>query len=169
MRAPRILLYEGDAEMAEQLRVFAEGRRWTMRSLQGVSACLNELANPSPTVVVVKLARYLLEKVPEGTDAELAARVDEKRQRRLTRLFTLLDRASRQAPDVPLLLVSDWKLEETQARNDLACLAYELGATFVLSPPLIDELLIELVQQLMEQAIQRCVREPGGCVANSPN
>ena len=69
--------------------------------------------------------------------------------------FELLAKLQEQAPEVALILVSDVKLEGSEQRLNLSGLAYDLGASYVMFPPLDGTLLEDVVSGLLEARMQR--------------
>jgi hypothetical protein len=119
MRHPQLLVYETDGRLAAQLRPLAERQRWALREPRQPGACLRLLARGGPGVLVIKAGRDL--------ERELA----------------LLDRVRWLCPDAAVVLVGD------TAHPLLAGLAWDLGAAYVLLPPLPRESLAEVVAGLL--------------------
>jgi len=124
MRYPQLVIYEGDGRLAAQLRPVAEAGARAVREPRQAGACLRQLGRGGPSVLVLRVGRDL------------------------EREMTLLERATRLYPDAACVVVA----EGDQAR--LAGLAWDLGAAFVVAPPLSRDLLPELVESLL--------RLPGG-------
>src|SRR5262245_61322832 len=131
MRHPQIVVYESDGWLAEQVRELARENGWLVRESRQPDACLNLLLEARPAVVLLKLERNL---------------VDE-----LSLLRTLHDRV----PDRPVAVFSDVKLDNAAQRSSLAGLAYDLGARYVMFPPLMRTSIEDLTAGLMEATIQR--------------
>ncbi len=122
MRQPQVLIYESDGRLAEYLRRSDKSRAWSLREPRSLESCLRLLRRGGPSVLVLKVGQDL---VPE---------------------LTLLDRVSWLFPDTATVVVGD-------ADNaELAGLAWELGAHFVLFPPLPRQELPALVSQFLERA-----------------
>ena len=119
MRLPQLVVHERDGRLKSQLEALAERRRWALRGASQAETCLRLLKAGGPAVLIVKAGR--------DPERELA----------------LLDRATWLYPDAPAVLVADGDQPE------LAGLAWDLGAAFVLSPPQPSERLAEIVAGLM--------------------
>src|SRR5208282_918372 len=104
----------------ETLRAAGEKRKWSLREPRRLESCLRLLARGGPNVLVLKV----------GTD--------------LLREFTLLERAIWLYPDTAVVVIGD---RENPA---LADLAWELGASLVLYPPLARNELATIVGRLLE-------------------
>ncbi len=115
MRYPQILVYERDGRLARLLGETAETNRWALREPRQIDHCLRLLGEGGPSTLVLRVGSKL--------EAEL----------------DLLERAHRLRPDAAIFVVGD-------VENDpLADLAWDLGADFVLFPPLSRDLLPGLV------------------------
>jgi hypothetical protein len=122
MRYPHVLVYESDGRIAELLRPEIESRKWSLREPRGVDACLRLLGSGGPSVLIVKLGKDLL------------------------RELTLLERVTWLFPDTAAIVVGD-------AENSLlAGLAWDLGASFVLFPPVRRPELLALLVGLIAPA-----------------
>jgi hypothetical protein len=119
MKHPQVVVYERDGRLAQLLREPIQARRWALRQPRQREACLRLVLGGDPTVLVLKLSAKL--------EQELA----------------LLERTHGLTPEVCSVVVGD-------VENDaLAELAWDLGASYVLFPPLPREWLPDLVVQLM--------------------
>jgi hypothetical protein len=119
MRRAQVLVYETDGRLADLLRELARKRDWWLRELRQASRVLGLLQPGQTSVVVLKLGRDL--------ERELG----------------LLEQISWLYPDTATVVVGD-------ADNAaLADLAWDLGARFVLLPPLPRAHLPEIVASLM--------------------
>jgi DNA-binding NtrC family response regulator len=123
MKHPQVVVYETDGRLAQLLRERVRASRWAMREPRQRESCLALLRDASPTVFVLKTGSKL--------ETELGI---------LQRVHTLL-------PDARSVVVGD--LQNTM----LADLAWDMGASFVLFPPLPHGWLPEIVVQLMQAAI----------------
>jgi hypothetical protein len=121
MRRAQVLIHESDGVLAGQLRPLAEERCWLVREVRRGEE-LEELL-PSGGVLVLKVGRNL--------ESE----------------FALLERVSRLHPGTGVVVVGDG--EHLHQRPRLAGLAWDLGASYVLFPPLPKALLGEVVAGLM--------------------
>lgn len=119
MRHPMLLIVEADSRLAALLRPTAERYNWTLHAPRRPESCLRLLRRGGPAGLVLKTGRDL--------EFELG----------------LLERVKRLFPDTATVLVGD------QDHPALAGLAWDLGADFVLFPPLPRELLAEIVVGLM--------------------
>jgi chemotaxis response regulator CheB len=111
----------------------AADNRWLLRESRQPTACLELVRQARPSILVLNLERRL---------------VDE---------LTLLADVHEHAPDCPVLVVSDVKLEGPAQRLNLAGLAYDLGAGYVMFPPLEQSLLEDVTAGLLSAAIRRSV------------
>ncbi len=123
MRHPQVVVYETDGRLAQLLRERVRACRWSLREPRQREACLALLRDGNPTVFVLKTGSKL--------EAELG----------------LLERVHALLPDARSVVVGDLQ------NATLADLAWELGASFVLFPPLPHEWLPEIVVRLMEAAV----------------
>jgi hypothetical protein len=119
MRYPQLLVYDGDGRLAALLRPLAEQRRWSLREPRQPGACLRLLGRAGPNLLVLRAGRDL------------------------ERELTLLDRVSWLHPETATVLVAD------SDHPRLAGLAWDLGAAYVLMPPLPRDSLPEVVAALM--------------------
>jgi DNA-binding response OmpR family regulator len=125
VRHPQVLVCESDGRLAALLRELADQRRWLLREPRHLEVCLRLLRRGGPSVLVLKVGRDL------------------------ERDLTLLERVAWLRPDAGIVVVGDTD------HAVLAGLAWDLGADFVLLPPMPRELLPDLVAGLMR-------REPHG-------
>ena len=116
---PQVLVYEQDGLLAHLLRRLGKEGKWFVHEPRRLEACLRLLRRSHPKVVVIKV----------GHD--------------LGRELTLLERVTALCPDAATVVVGD-----THDRA-LAGLAWDLGAAFVLFPPLGRELLSEVVRHIL--------------------
>ena len=121
MRYPQVLVYERDGLLASLLRAGLESRakKWVVREPRDPASCLRLLGRGGPAVVVVKLGRDL------------------------ERELTLLERATHLHPDASAVLVGDAE------HLALAGTGWDLGAAYVLLPPMSRESLPDIVVGLM--------------------
>lgn len=123
MRHPQVVVYESDGRLAQLLREPVRACRWTLREPRQRDVCLRLLRESGPTVFVLKLGMKL--------EHELA----------------LLEHAHGQVRQTPSIVVGDLQ------NIPLANLAWDLGASYVLFPPLPHDWLPQIVLQLMQSAI----------------
>jgi chemotaxis response regulator CheB len=133
MKLPQVVVYESDGWLADQVRRLAGEHSWLVRESRHADACLTHLADARPAVLLLRLERELLDGL------------------------TLLSQVSERAPDCPVVLVSDVKMEGAEQRAQLSALAFDLGARYVLFPPLQQPVIEDLVAGLLGAAIQRLV------------
>jgi hypothetical protein len=119
MHHPQLLIVENDGRLATALRPLAEGRRWVLREPRNWEACLRLLRQRGPGALVLKIGRNL------------------------EREFTLLDRVGWLSPQTGRVVVGDAE------HAWLAGLAWDLGADYVLLPPMGREPLADVVAGLM--------------------
>jgi chemotaxis response regulator CheB len=131
MRYPQIVIYETDGQFAEFVGDLARDNSWVVREARQPAACLKLLRDSRPAVLLLKLERKLVDEL------SLLAQVHEK------------------APDCPVLVVSDVKLDRGGQRSTLAGLAYDLGARYVMFPPLTRTAIEDLVAGCLEAVIRR--------------
>lgn len=131
MRYPQIVIYETRGELASEVADLAREHGWVVRESRQPDACLKLLQADRPSVIILKIERQL---------------VDE---------LTLLTRINELAPESAVIAVSDVKLENAAQRSNLAGLIYDLGASYVLFPPLMRTTIEDLVLGLMQSAIAR--------------
>ena len=132
MTHPQVVILGFDDWLAKQLQEQATAAAWVLRDLRQVAACHAQLAEARPTVFVVQID------FQESTTALLA----------------LIAGVHASAPDVAILVVGDVKLPEDD-RIAWTLAAFDLGARFVLFPPLARPILEDLVGGLMEATIRR--------------
>lgn len=133
MKHPQVVVYESDGWLADQVRRLTGENAWLVRESRRPDACLALLADARPSILLLRLERELLDGL------------------------TLLGQVTEQAPDCPVVLVSDVKMEEAEQRAQLSALAFDLGARYVLFPPLQQPVIEDLVAGLLGAAIRRVV------------
>jgi hypothetical protein len=125
MLHPQIVVHERDGRLAEQLRPLATTERWALREPRQAEPLWRTLQLGGPTVLVVKIAQ-----LPE-------------------RDLALVERVSWQLPDVATIAVGD-----LDGAAILAGLAWDVGAAYVLFPPLSRDMLPSVVAGLMRRAVR---------------
>jgi DNA-binding response OmpR family regulator len=120
VRAPQIVVCESERWVAELLRGTAEVWQWPLRELRDEVAVLRALRQGGPSVLVLEI----------GGDLE--------------RDLALLGRLTWLCPEACCVAVSQ------MASTDLTGLAWDLGADFVLAPPLPRDALLPVILGLME-------------------
>ena len=133
MKHPQVVVYESDGWLAGQVRRLAADHAWLVRESRRPDACLGLLEDGRPAVLLLRLERELLDGL------------------------TLLGQVAERAPDCPVVLVSDVKMEGAEQRAQLSALAFDLGARYVLFPPLQQPVIEDLVAGLLGAAIRRVV------------
>jgi DNA-binding response OmpR family regulator len=133
MKFPQVVVYESDGTLAGMVRKLAADHQWLVRESRQPEACLNLLVESRPSLLLLQLEGELLDGM------------------------TLLGQVAEQAPDCPVVLVSDVKMEGADQRAQLSALAFDLGARYVLFPPLQQPVIEDLVTGLMEATIRRAV------------
>jgi CheY-like chemotaxis protein len=135
MRLPQVVILEHDGWLAKQLRELAGESRWLVQSARSVDSAL-ALARRQPTVLLVQFE--------PGEDKP--------------KLLELVAEVHRIAPDVPVVAVADVKMPDADRAAWTAAL-FDLGARFVLFPPLTRPVLEDVVSGLMSAAIRLSVGE----------
>lgn len=131
MRAPRIVILGLDDWLAKQLRPLAEEHRWLLSDYRQLNAARAALGN-RPTVLVLQVDPH----ADQSPGLALLAEVHHA------------------LPDVAAVVISDGKLpDDDRARWTAA--AFDLGAAFVLFPPLTGPVLEDLVGGLMAALLPR--------------
>jgi DNA-binding NtrC family response regulator len=133
MKHPQIVVYESDGALAGMLRRLAGEHSWLLRESRQPGPCLRLLAESRPSLLLLKLERELLDGM------------------------TLLGQIAARAPDCPVILISDVKMEGAEQRAQLSALAFDLGARYVLFPPLQQPVIEDLVFGLLTATIGRTV------------
>ncbi len=133
MKHPQVVVFESDGWLADQVRRLAGENAWLVRESRRPDACLNLLDDARPAVLLLRLERELLDGL------------------------TLLSQVAERAPDCPVVLVSDVKMEGADQRAQLSALAFDLGARYVLFPPLQQTVIEDLVAGLLGATIRRVV------------
>ncbi|HVK10428.1 MAG TPA: hypothetical protein VM597_16795 [Gemmataceae bacterium] len=133
MKLPQVVVYESDGWLANQVRRLTGEHRWLLRESRHADACLNLVDVSRPIVLLLKLERELLDGL------------------------SLLSRVTDVAPDCPVVLVSDVKMDGADQRAQLSALAFDLGARYVLFPPLQQPVIEDLVAGLMAATTRRVV------------
>ena len=124
MRSPQIVVYEAERWIAELLRGTAEVWQWPLRELRDEAAIVRALRQGGPSLLAFEV----------GADAE--------------RDLSLFGRLTWLCPEATAIAV-------TQAAGaELVGLAWDLGADYVLAPPLPRDALLPVVLGLMETANQ---------------
>jgi hypothetical protein len=131
MRFPQLLVYENDGRLADLLRETARARRWALRRPRLPSTCLELLGRGGPSVLVLRVGRDLK-----------------------NRELPLLEKVTWLFPDTATVVISDID------NPALTGLAWDLGASLVLSSPQAREQLADILAGLMESVTDKTGR-PG--------
>jgi DNA-binding response OmpR family regulator len=126
MRFPQVVIFERDGRLAHILKAITSDNRWVMRESRQIKSCLKTLCAASPTVFVLRL--------PKECSQEL----------------NILDLISRKCLNVRTIVVVDERASETQIG-----MAWDLGADFVLAPPMSLVMLPEVVARLMPPSTEK--------------
>ena len=133
MRHPQVVVYESDGWLAGQIRRLAGESAWLVRESRNADTCLQLLCDARPSVLLLRLEGELLDGL------------------------SLLGRVVERAPTCPVILVSDVKMEGADQRAQLSALAMDLGARFILFPPLQTSVIEDLVSGLLAAEVRRTV------------
>jgi hypothetical protein len=120
MRHAQVLVWETESGIAELLRTRAALEEWSLREIRRREECLALLRPGANQGLVIKIGR--------DADAE----------------FQLVEQVTRLFPETAVVVVGD---SENQAWAELA---WDLGASFVLMPPLARPLLLDVVSSLVD-------------------
>lgn len=124
MRHPQVVIFEGDGTLARRLASLWERQRWAVREPRRLEGCFDLLRQPLASVFVLRLN-------PKDLVNEL----------------TLLDWVTAETPAVASVVVAD------TTDPELIGLLWDLGARFVLVPPLSWDLLEPTIIGLMNAAL----------------
>ncbi len=119
MRRAQVIIYEPDDRLTQMLRAHGAAQGWWLRPVRHAARVESLLRPGEASVVILKTGRDL------------------------EREFALLEAISRAFSEVATVVVGD------ADQPALAGLAWDLGARFVLFPPLPREQLTEIVAMLM--------------------
>ena len=126
MRAPQLVILEADGWLARQFRELAADSEWLVREPRKHADALALVRDRRPTVLVVQV---------EPADDTAAA-------------VGFVAEVHRVRPDVPTVAVSDVKLSDAD-RAAWTALLTDVGARYVLFPPLSKPVLEDVVSGLM--------------------
>jgi hypothetical protein len=132
MKHPQVIVFAFDEWLGKQLRELSVESRWLVREARQAAACLSLVRDPRPAVL-------LLQADPHDDRATA---------------FAFLADVHRFAPDVATVVVSDAKLGEDD-RIAWTAAAFDLGARYVLFPPLSRPVIEDIVSGLMAAAVRR--------------
>jgi DNA-binding response OmpR family regulator len=137
MHAPQLVVVESDGWIARLLGDLAAEGGWLVRGTRRAGAAPALVGERSPCVLVVQV---------EPAEDEPGA-------------LRLIADVRRERPDVPVVAVSDVKLSDADRVAWTAAL-FDLGARYVLFPPLTKPVLEDVVSGLMAAAVRRVLGEP---------
>ena len=146
MRSPQVIVLEQDGWLAKQLRELAGESRWLVQTARSVDTALSLARRRQPAVLVVQFE------------------ASEDKPDRLG----LIAEAHRAAPDVPVVAVADVKFPDAERTAWTAALL-DLGARYVLFPPLTKPVLEDAVSGLMAAAVRRVIGEAPPPTPPAPN
>ncbi len=129
MKYPQLIIYETDGAMAKLLGKLASDQGWMMRESRSNESLLNLLKEQRVSIVFLKFERDLV----SGLE--------------------LLSQITTQFPDCPVVVVSDVKADSHQ-RENLSCLVFDLGARYIVFPPLTQPVAEDLANGLMISALR---------------
>ncbi|HVL12868.1 MAG TPA: hypothetical protein VM529_09895 [Gemmata sp.] len=136
MKHPQVIVLDADGWVAKQLRELAEEGRWLVRTVRGADAALALARERCASVLLVQV--------------ELA---DEPAARP-----ALVAEVCRVCPEVPVVALADAKLPDAERAAWTAALL-DLGARYVLFPPITRPVLEDVVSGLMSATVRRVVGE----------
>lgn len=131
MNYPQVVIYESDGWLAAQARDLARDSGWLLREPREPDACLSLLREARTSILLLRLERKM---------------IDE---------FNLLATVRERVPECPVIVFCDAKLDSVSQRLSIAALAYDIGARYVMFPPLTRTLVEDIVAGLMTASIQR--------------
>lgn len=132
MRYPQLVIHDSDGWLARQLADLASESRWLVREPKSSEATLALVRDPRPSVAFIRV-----EPQDEAIDS-----------------FALIAELHRACPDAAVVAVSDTKLPDAD-RIAWTGVLFDLGAAFVLFPPLSKSVLEDVASGLMASAIKR--------------
>jgi hypothetical protein len=121
MRHPQLLVWESDGRLASCLEATAKSKKWLLRRPRRLDSCLAFLGRSGPAAVALKIGRDL--------------------QRELT----LLEQVCWFFPETAVVVVCDTD------DPGLVGLAWDLGASYVLSAPWTPHELTDIVTSILDQ------------------
>lgn len=131
MHHPQVVVYETDGWLAAQVVDLVREHGWFVRESRQAEQCLKLLSEVRPALLLLKIERKLIDEL------------------------TLLTQLNERIPDCPVVVFSEVKLENARQRVNLASLAYDLGARYVMFPPLTRAAVEDVIVGLMEATIAR--------------
>ena len=134
MRYPQLIVHDSDGWVARQLAELAGESRWLLREPKTRDAVLALVREIRPTVLFL--------------------RIDPAADKHLD--IALLAELHRLSPDTAIVAVSDVKLQDAD-RIAWTAVLFDLGARYVLFPPLSKPILEDLASGLMATAVRKVV------------
>src|ERR1700719_1408679 len=134
MKLPQVIVLELDGWLSKQLRELAGESRWLIQQTKLVDTAMSLARDRRPTVLIVQIEPGEDKPDPLKLIAEM----------------NLL------ASDVPIVAVSDVKLPDAERAAWTAALL-DLGARYVLFPPLMKPVLEDIISGFMAGAIRAVV------------
>ncbi|MCS6866750.1 MAG: hypothetical protein RMJ56_09090 [Gemmataceae bacterium] len=136
MRTPHVVILEPDGWLARNLSELAAEDGWLIRRARTVEAARSLVGERQPCVFLVQV---------ELTEESLSS-------------FQLIVEIHQKYPEIPVVVISETKLNDADRVAWTATL-FELGARFVLFPPLTRPVVEDVVSGLMAATIRRTVGE----------
>jgi hypothetical protein len=134
MKLPQVIVLELDGWLAKQLRELAGESRWLIQQTRSVDTAMSLVRDRRPAVLIVQIEPGEDKPEPLNMIAEI----------------------HRLAQDVPVVAVSDVKLPDAERAAWTAVLV-DLGARYVLFPPLMKPVLEDIISGMMTGAIRTVV------------
>lgn len=146
MRAPQLVILETDGWVARLLADLAAESKWLVRGTRAGDAALALVRERRPSVLVVQV---------DPADEKATA-------------LPLIADVNRLCPDVPVVAVSDAKMNDAD-RVAWAAALFDLGARYALFPPLTRPVAEDVVSGLMAAAARRAgVAPPPASAPDAP-
>jgi DNA-binding response OmpR family regulator len=142
MRAPQVIVLEPDGWIARHLNDIATENAWLVRGTRGIDNALSLVRERGPCVLIVQV------ELAEDKPASLRFIADVRRT----------------CSDVPVVAVSDTKMSDVD-RIAWTAAIFDLGARYVLFPPLTQPILEDIVSGLMAATIHRVVGDSATATA----
>jgi hypothetical protein len=134
MRFPQLIVHDSDGWIARQLGELAGESRWLLREPKTHAATLALLGDIRPTVLFLR--------IDPATDKHEDV--------------ALLADVHRTSPDIAVVAISDLKMQDAD-RIAWTAVLFDLGARYVLFPPLSKPVLEDLASGLMASVARRVV------------
>ena len=136
MKHSQMIVFELDGWLAKQLRELASENRWLIQPTRSVDTALSLVKDRRPTVLIIQIEPGEAKHEP----------------------LKLIADVHRLASDTPVVAVSDVKLPDAERAAWTASLL-DLGARYVLFPPLMKPVLEDVVSGMMNSAIRTVMGE----------